>query len=91
LFFANCGHLQALKVRDLKLLCPNQLHGLKDGKSKSEFKLKKNIGEGMKMFGKYQFAIWLLIRNFYSHFEKVTHKCECFGRIVEHCHKHLCG
>jgi hypothetical protein len=50
LFFANFGHLQALKVRDLKLLCPNQLHGLKDGKSKSEFKLKKNIGEGMKMF-----------------------------------------
>jgi hypothetical protein len=30
LFTANSGHLQALKVCDLKLLCPSQLHGLKD-------------------------------------------------------------
>jgi len=43
----------------------------------SEFKLKKNIGEGMKMFWKYQLAVWLSIQNFYSHLTKVTHKCEC--------------
>jgi hypothetical protein len=30
LFFAHRGHLQALKVHDLKLLCPSQLFGLKD-------------------------------------------------------------
>ena len=35
------------------------------------------------MFRKYQLAIWLSIQNFYSHFTKVTRKCECFGRIVE--------
>jgi hypothetical protein len=29
-FFAHRGHLQALKVRDLKLLCLIQLCGLKD-------------------------------------------------------------
>ena len=28
--FAHRGHLQALKVCDLKLLCPSQLCGLKD-------------------------------------------------------------
>jgi hypothetical protein len=44
---------------------------------------KKNIGEEMKMFRKYQLTVWLSIRNFYSHFTKVTRKCECFGRIVE--------
>ena len=52
-----------------------------------EFKLKNNIGEGMKMFWKYQLAVWLSIRNFYSHFTTVTSKCECFGRIVEPCDK----
>jgi hypothetical protein len=30
LFFAHRGHLQALKIRDLKLLCLSQLCGLKD-------------------------------------------------------------
>ena len=35
------------------------------------------------MFWKYQLAVWLSIRNFYSHFTTVTSKCECFGRIVE--------
>jgi hypothetical protein len=30
LFFANHGHLQVLKVRDLKLLCPSQLRDIKD-------------------------------------------------------------
>jgi hypothetical protein len=34
---------------------------------------------------KYQLAIWLSIRNFYSDFTKVTRKCECFGCIVEPC------
>ena len=34
LFFANRGHLQALKVCDLKLLCPSQFCGLKDRKIK---------------------------------------------------------
>jgi hypothetical protein len=48
-FFANRGHLQALKVCDLKLLCPSQLRGLKDREIK-EFKLKKYIGEEMRMF-----------------------------------------
>jgi hypothetical protein len=33
-FFANRGDLQALKIRDLKLLCPSQLCGLKDRKIK---------------------------------------------------------
>ena len=37
------------------------------------------------MFRKYQLAIWLSMRNFYSRFTKVTRKCECFGRIVEPC------
>jgi hypothetical protein len=35
------------------------------------WKLKKNICEGMKMFQKYQLAVWLSIRNFYSHLKKV--------------------
>ena len=39
----------------------------------------------MKMLRKYQLAVWLSIRNFYSHFTKVTLKCERFGRIVEPC------
>ena len=34
---------------DLKLLCLSQLRDLKE----SEFKLKNNIGEGMKMFWKF--------------------------------------
>ena len=34
LFFANRDHLQALKVRDLKLVCPSQLRGLTDRKIK---------------------------------------------------------
>ena len=32
---------------------------------------------------KYQLAVWLSIRYFYSHFIKVTRKCECFGRLVD--------
>jgi hypothetical protein len=44
------------------------------------------IGEGMKIFRIYKLAVWLSIQNFYSHFTKVTRKCECFGRIVEPCH-----
>ena len=28
--FAHRGHLQALKVRDLKVVCPSQLRGSKD-------------------------------------------------------------
>ena len=47
---------------------------------KSEFKLKKNIDEEMKMFQIYQLADWLSIQNFYLHFTKVTRKC-----IVEPC------
>jgi hypothetical protein len=47
--------------------------------------MKNTIGDGMKMFRKYQLAIWRSIQNFYSHFTKVTHKCECFSRIVEPC------
>ena len=35
------------------------------------------------MFWKYQLAVWLSMQNLYSHFAKVTRKCECFGRIVE--------
>ena len=34
---------------------------------------------------KFQLAVWLSIYNFYSHFTKVTRKCECFGRIVMPC------
>jgi hypothetical protein len=34
LIFADRGHLQALKARDLKLLCLSQLCGLKDQKIK---------------------------------------------------------
>jgi hypothetical protein len=53
LIFAYRGHLQALKVCDLKLLCLSQLCGLKD-KSKSDFKMKNMIGDGMKTFRKYR-------------------------------------
>jgi hypothetical protein len=35
---------------------------------------KNTIGEGTKIFWKYQFAVWLSIQNFYSHFTKVTRK-----------------
>ena len=48
----------------------------------SEFKWKNTIGEGAKMFWKYQLAVWLSIQNLYSHFTIVNRKCECFGRIV---------
>jgi hypothetical protein len=41
LIFADRGHLQALKVRDLKLLCLSQLCGLKDKKIKVGFKNEK--------------------------------------------------
>ena len=41
------------------------------------------IGDGTKNFWKYQLAVWLSIQNFYSHFTKVTRKCESFGRNVE--------
>jgi hypothetical protein len=37
LIFADCGHLQAFKARDLKLLCLSQLCGLKDQKIKVGF------------------------------------------------------
>jgi hypothetical protein len=37
LIFADCGHLQALKACDLKLLCLSQLCGLKDQKIKVGF------------------------------------------------------
>ena len=74
------GHLQALKVRELKLLCLSQLWVLKYRISMSEFKLKNT-----KMFWKYQFAVWLSIQIFYSYFTKVTRKCKCFGRIVKPC------
>ena len=47
MIFAYRGHLQALKVRDLKLLCPSQLCGLKDLKIKSDFKMKNMISDGM--------------------------------------------
>jgi len=44
--------------------------------------LKNNIGEEMKMFRKYQLAVWISIRNFYLHFTKVTRK----GRVFwSHC------
>ena len=36
LYFANRGHLQVLKVHNLKVLCPSQLRGLKDRKIKVE-------------------------------------------------------
>ena len=43
--FAYRGHLQVLKVCDLKLSCPSQLCGLRTGKSKSDFKMTNTIGE----------------------------------------------
>jgi hypothetical protein len=50
----------------------------------SEFKLKNTIDEGTKiMFWKHQLCVWLSIPKFYSHFTKVTRKCQCFGCIVE--------
>jgi hypothetical protein len=45
LFFANHGHLQELKVCDLKLSCPSQLHGLKDRKISRNINWKKKIGD----------------------------------------------
>ena len=47
--------------------------------------MKNTIGDGMKMFRKYQLAVWRSIQNFYLHFTKVTCKCECFSHIVEPC------
>ena len=38
-----------------------------------------------KCSGNIKLAIWLSIQNLYSHFTKVTRKCECFGHIVEPC------
>ena len=35
---------------------------------------------------KYQITVWLSKRKFYSHFTKVTCKCECFDCIVEPCY-----
>jgi hypothetical protein len=81
-FFVNRGHLQVLQVRWLKVLCPESIAWFKRPE-KSEFELKKYIFERMKMFRKYQLAIWLSIQNFCSHFTKVTRKCKCFGRILE--------
>ena len=50
----------------------------------SEFNLKNTIGEETKMFWEYQLAVFMLsMQNFYSHFTKVTRKCERFGRFVE--------
>ena len=43
--------------------------------------MKNTIGDGMKMFRKYQLASWRSIQKFYLHFTKVTR--ECFNRIVE--------
>ena len=40
----------------------------------SEFKLKNTIGEGTKIFWKYQLTVWLSIQNLYLHFTKVTRK-----------------
>jgi hypothetical protein len=34
--------------------------------------MERYIGEGMKMFRKYQLTVWLSIRKFYSHFKKET-------------------
>ena len=34
----------------------------------SEFKWKNTIGEGTKMFWKYQLSVWLSIQNLYWHF-----------------------
>jgi hypothetical protein len=73
------GHLQALKVHDLKFYVWVNCAVKKTGKSKSYFKMKNMIGDGMN-FRKYQFAIWRSIQNFYSHLTKVS---ECFSRIVE--------
>jgi hypothetical protein len=49
---------------------------------------KKNIGEGMKMFQKYQLAIWLSIQNFYksnsqmwvfwSYCRALSNKLQCY-------------
>ena len=47
--------------------------------------MKNTIGDGMKMFRKYQLAVWRSIQIFHSHFTKVTRKCKCFSRIVEPC------
>ena len=33
----------------------------------------------MKMFWKYQLVVWRSIQNFYSHFTKITRKCECLS------------
>jgi hypothetical protein len=33
--------------------------------------MKNIIGDGMKIFRKYQLAVWRSIQNFYSHFTKV--------------------
>ena len=82
LSFANQGHLQALKVRDLM---SESIVWFKRPENQSWNLNWKKISVREWIVRKYQLAIWLSIRNFYSHFTKVTRKCECFGCIVEPC------
>ena len=49
------------------------------------------IGDRTKNFRKYQLTVWISMQNFYSHFIKVTRKCECFGRNVEPCNDYKIG
>jgi hypothetical protein len=78
--FAYRGHLQVLKVRDLETFYV----WVNCVVLKSDFKMKNTIDDGMKMFRKYQLAIWQSIKNFSLAFYK-SNKCECFSRIVEPC------
>jgi hypothetical protein len=78
--FGYRGHLQALKVCDLETFYV----WVNCAVLKSDFKMKNMIDDGMKMFRKYQLAIWRSIKNFSLAFYK-SNKCECFNRIVEPC------
>ena len=84
LFFSHRGHLQALKVCDLKRFMSESIVRFK--RLKSEVKFKNMIGEVTKNFRIYLLAVWRSIQNFYSNFTKVTCKCECFGRSVHPCY-----
>jgi hypothetical protein len=63
LFFANRGHLQALKVRDLKLFMSESIVRFK--RLKSEVKFKNMISEEFQDVGKSKFS-WLVYDSSYD-------------------------
>jgi hypothetical protein len=76
------SHLNSTEVLSQK---SDEVSGSKGGNHKFHDVWKSKFSWGMKMFWKYELAVWWSIQNIYSHFTKVTRKCKCFSRIVEPC------